>query len=115
MPAILGNRYVLSNSFFQKNDFDNIELSQMAPESEDLTNSTCSINSSVMLNTAKALDNLFIHFPNGFIIVTIFIPVQAALSLQSSCVCIVPSKFQGLPMHREPSVEVTKPRGQTQK
>lgn len=29
--------------------------------------------------------------------------------------CIVPSKLGGLPMHREPSVEVTNPRGQTQK
>lgn len=27
----------------------------------------------------------------------------------------MPSKIQGLPMHREPSVEVTYPRGQTQK
>lgn len=48
--------------FLPKNDFDNIKLSQMAPESKDFTNSTWSINPPLMLNTAKAVEQPFHPF-----------------------------------------------------
>lgn len=59
MPTTLGSSYIPSKSFFQRNDFDNIKLSEMAPESKDFTDSTWSSNPSVMLNTAKALEWTF--------------------------------------------------------
>lgn len=75
----------MTSSCDKRKFYDNIKLSQMALESEDVTNSTWSSNPSVMLNTAKVLEWPFrlCLFPNGFIIATIFIPVWPVLSSRS--------------------------------